>query len=154
MLAKHTRMKLTTHRAGLIAAALTLGALFAACPLSRQLILRPMFAVFDSSYVPANVKPVPFDRDLWLAGKARHRVGMAQYLADKNLLDGKTKVELIEMLGEPDIVQPGDEGTRWLLGYYAKGLFDESLRLELTVGEDGTARGAIVSVSWYDPRER
>ncbi|MDY3552723.1 hypothetical protein R5W24_001811 [Gemmata sp. JC717] len=79
---------------------------------------------------------------------------MARYLADKKLLDGKSRAELVEMLGEPDVDRPGDEGVRWLLGFYAKGLFDEALWLELTLGEKGTASGAIVSVNWDDPRRR
>ncbi len=79
---------------------------------------------------------------------------MANYLANEKMLDGKTRSELVEMLGEPDFERPGDEGTRWLLGFYAKGLFDESLWLELTIGENGRARGAIVGVSWEDPRTR
>jgi hypothetical protein len=57
------------------------------------------------------------------------------------------------MLGEPDVDKPGDEGMRWLLGFHAKGLFDESLWLELTIGENGTAHGAGVGVDWNDPRD-
>ncbi len=45
----------------------------------------------------------------------------------------------------------GDEWTRWLLGYYTKGLFDEILWLELTLGADGKARRAVVGASWEDP---
>ena len=45
-------------------------------------------------------------------------------------------------------------GMRWLLGFYAKGLFDETLWLELTIGEKGTASGAGVSMNWDDPRKR
>lgn len=77
---------------------------------------------------------------------------MAHHLAETKLLDGKTRSELVELLGEPDRERPGDEGTRWLLGFYAKGLFDETLWLALTIGEDGKAHGAIVFADWYDPR--
>lgn len=128
--------------------------LCALCPISNTLLLRPLLANFDPRYVSGQVEPIPFDRDLWRAGKARHRVGMAHYLADNKLLDGKTRFELVEMLGEPDVDQPGDEGVRWLLGFYAKGLFDETLWLELTLGEKQTASGALVSMNWDDPRSR
>ncbi|MBY0458643.1 MAG: hypothetical protein K2V38_14990 [Gemmataceae bacterium] len=138
----------------LVALTVVFVGLCALCPLSNTLVLRPILAVFDPRYSPGRVEPMPFDRDLWRAGKARHRVGMARYLADHNLLDGKTRSELVDMLGEPDIDQPGDEGVRWLLGFYAKGLFDETLWLELTLGESGTASGAIVSANWDDPRSR
>jgi len=132
----------------------TSAGLCALCPISNCLILRPILANFDSRYVSGHVTPMPFDQDLWRAGKACHRVAMAHGLADKKLLDGKTRAELVEMLGEPDIEQPGPEGTRWLLGYYTKGLFDESLWLEVTIGENRTASGAIVAMDWYDPRRR
>ena len=138
----------------LIVSTATLAGLCALCPISNSLILRPILASFDSRYVSGHVAPMPFDRDLWRAGKACHRVAMAHDLADKNLLDGKTRAELVETLGEPNIERPGPEGTRWLLGYYAKGLFDESLWLEVTIGENGTASGAIVARDWYDPRQR
>ncbi|MDY3563333.1 hypothetical protein R5W23_004834 [Gemmata sp. JC673] len=148
----------TRQRRKSTALAVILGAsvvgLCALCPISNGLLLRPLLAAFDSRYVPGQIEPMPFDRDLWRAGNGRHRVGMARYLSDKKLLDGKSRAELVEMLGEPDVDQPRDEGVRWLLGFYAKGLFDETLWLELTLGEKGTASGAIVSVSWDDPRRR
>jgi hypothetical protein len=132
----------------------TLLGLCALCPITNTLILRPILARFDSRYISGRGKPIPFDRDLWSAGKARQRVAMAQYLADNKLLDGKTRSELVEMLGEPDIYRPGDEGMRWLLGYYAKGLFDETLWLALSIDEKGRASGAIVMRDWCDPRSR
>lgn len=138
----------------LVVLALTFMGLCALCPISNGLLLRPILANFDSRYTSGLNEPVPFDRELWRTGKARHRVGMAHYLADKKLLDGKTRAELVEMLGEPDSDRPGDEGMRWLLGFCAKGLFDETLWLELTIGEKGTASGAGVGVSWDDPRRR
>jgi hypothetical protein len=138
----------------LVAGTAALVGLCALCPLSNTLLLRPILSNFDSRYVSGQVEPMPFDRDLWRGGKARHRVGMARYLAEKKLLDGKTRSELVEMLGEPDVDQPGNEGVRWLLGFHAKGLFDETLWLELTIGEKGTASGAIVSMNWDDPRKR
>jgi hypothetical protein len=109
---------------------------------------RLILANLDPRYVSDEVESIPFDRDSWRAGRVRHRVGMAKYLADKKLLDGKTRSELVEMLGEPDVDQPGDEGMRWRLGFYAKGLFDETLWLELTNGAEGTASGAIIGTSW------
>lgn len=121
-------------------------------PLSYALIVRPLLANFDSRYHSGHVAPMPFDRNMWLAGKARHRVGMAQYLAEKMLLEGKSRAELVEMLGEPDIDKSGPEGMRWLLGYSAKGLFDETMWLEMTIYEDGKASGAIIGIDWYDPR--
>ena len=130
-----------------------LGLIFVVSPCGR-LIVRPILAIFDSRYVSGEVAPIPFDRDLWFEGKARHRVGMAHHMANEGLLDGKTREQLVEMLGVPDAELPGDEGTRWILGYVAKGMFDESLWLELTIGEDGTASGAIVNQNWDDPRER
>jgi hypothetical protein len=138
----------------LVASAVTFVGLCALCPISNTLLLRPIVSNFDSRYVSGHVGPIPFDRDSWRAGKARHRVGMAHYLADNKLLEGKTRAELVEMLGEPDGDQPGDEGVRWLLGFHAKGLFDETLWLELTIGAKGTASGAIVSENWDDPRRR
>jgi hypothetical protein len=128
--------------------------LCALCPISNGLILRPILANFDSRYVSGAVTPMPFDQGQWRSRKARHRVAMALTLADEKRLDGKTRAELVEMLGEPDIERTGDEGIRWLLGYYAKGLFDETLWLELTIGENGTASGAVVANDWYDPRQR
>lgn len=122
------------------------------CPATNSLLLRPILANFDSRYASSHVDPVPFDRDLWLAGKARHRVGMAHHLTNNNLLVGKTRSELVEVLGEPDIDRPGDEGMRWLLGFHAKGLFDETLWLGVTLGNDGKVKGSLVWMDWYDPR--
>jgi hypothetical protein len=144
-------LKVTLTLAALMAA---LAGLCALCPISNVPLLRPLIANFDSRYVSDQVEPMPFDRDLWRAGKARHRVAMADYLADKKQLEGKTREELVAMLGEPDVDKPGPEGTRWLLGYYAKGMFDETLWLELTIGENGNASGAGIRVDWYDPRRR
>ena len=78
---------------------------------------------------------------------------MAHFLADKKLLYGKTRAEMVEMLGEPDIDKPGPDGTRWLLGYYAKGLFDETLWLELNIDEQGKVSDGGVGVDWNDPRK-
>jgi len=126
----------------------------AICPLSNTLVLRPFLSNFDSRYCSPGIAPESFDRDLWRKGNARHRVGMAHYLVEQKLLEGKSRGEVVEMLGEPDVDKPGDEGVRWLLGYYAKGLFDETMWLEITIKDDGTATGAIVSVNWDDPRNR
>src|SRR5262249_39547269 len=60
--------------------------------------------------------------------KAHHRARMAYYLADRKTLDGLTRADPVEMLGEPDVEKPGDEGTRWFLGRISKGPFDETLR--------------------------
>jgi hypothetical protein len=136
---------------GLIGASLLLAGLFVACPFSRQLIVRPFVAQFDSSYVPADVEPMPFDRDLWLAGKARHRVGMAKDLLKNKVLIGMTRAALIEMLGEPD---DADGRPRWLLGYEAKGLFDESVWLDVTISPEGTASEPVIYASWEDPRRQ
>jgi hypothetical protein len=43
-------------------------------------------------------------------------------------LDGLTRADPVEMLGEPDVEKPGDKGTRWFLGRISKGPFDETLR--------------------------
>lgn len=115
-------------------------------------LLRQVNAVFSSSYVPADADPKPFQQDQWLAGKARHRAGMAKYLVDRKVLVGMTRGALVEMLGEPDLDQPGDEGLRWLLGYHAKGLFDESVWLEVTISDQGIVSSTIIGVDWYDPR--
>jgi hypothetical protein len=79
---------------------------------------------------------------------------MARDLVARKVLEGKNRAELVELLGEPDEERPGDEGTRWLLGFHAKGLFDESLWLELSIRADGTATGAVVGRDWSDPRRR
>src|SRR5262245_12700151 len=114
-------------RMPLLVLAAVMGSLVGLCaisPLGNTLIVRPILANFDSRYVSSvEYEPLPFDPDSWRAGKARHRVGMARYLADTKLLDGKTRAEVVAMLGEPDIDRPGDEGMRWLVGFYAKGLF-------------------------------
>ena len=120
-------MKRSDWAVRLIVTTLTLFGLCAICPLGRALVLRPLVAVFDSRYVPAHVEREPFDRDSWLAGKARHRVGMAKFLVDTNALNGASRGALLDMLGDPDVDQLGGDRTRWLLGYHAKGLFDESL---------------------------
>jgi hypothetical protein len=142
-------MRRMARKLGWLLVAVGLCGLFALCPLSK-----PFAPVFDSRYVPANNDPIPFDRDRWLAGKARHRVGMAHDLVNRTALDGMSRAAVVAMLGEPDVEQPGDEGMRWLLGYHAKGMFDESLWLAVTVFQDGTVYGGIVSVSWEDPRRR
>lgn len=126
----------------------------ALCPVSNTLLLRPLLARFDSRYVPTHVEPMPFDPDQWRAGTARQRVGMARDLSARKVLVGKTRAELVEMLGEPDVDRPGADGTRWLLGFYAKGLFDETLWLEVSIGKDGIVSSAGVGTSWADPRER
>jgi hypothetical protein len=144
-------MRTATLICGCVAAAF-LG-LCALCPLSNTVLLRPILAIFDSRYV-RSAEPMPFDPDLWRAGKARHRLGMAHVLVEKKLLDGKTRAELVEMLGEPDIDELKDEGMKWFIGFYPKGLFDETLWLELTIGEKGTAHGAGIGVHWTDLRDK
>ncbi len=126
----------------------------ALCPVSNTLVLRPLLSIFDSRYCSPGITPMPFDRELWQTGHARHRVGMAHFLVEAKLLEGKSRGEVVEMLGQPDVDKPGDEGVRWLLGYYAKGLFDETMWLELTIKDDGTATGAVVNVNWDDPRKQ
>ena len=138
----------------LVALIVVLVGMRAICPVSNTLFLRPLLKNFDSRYVSANVEPMPFDRDLWRTGKGHHRVGMAHHLTDRKLLHGKTRDELVELLGEPDVERSGQEEMRWLLGFYAKGLFDETLWLRATVGEDGKVCDAGVGVDWDDPRRR
>jgi hypothetical protein len=121
-----------------LALTVVLAGLCAPCPISNTLLLRPLLAHFDPRYVSGRIAPVPFDRDRWPTGRAQHRAGMAQHLIESGVLVGKTRAQLVEMLGEPD-GRPGRDGSRWLLGYSAKGLFDETLWLEVTFGEDGTA---------------
>ena len=124
------------------------------CPVSNTLFVRPILANFDSRYVSSGpVAAIPFNHDLWRAGKARHRVGMARFLIERKLLEGKTRAELVEMLGEPDMDKPGDEGVRWLLGFYAKGLFDETGWLALSINDDDKASGSCVWWDWHDPRK-
>ncbi len=137
----------------LAAVSMAIGIVCGACPFSRQLVIRPALAHFDSRYMTESVDPMPLDRDLWQRDKACHRVAMAHELVENKRLDGKTHAELVEMLGRPDIENPGDEGMRWLLGYYAKGLFDESIWLGITI-KDGSASGAIIFTNWDDPRDR
>src|SRR5947207_14475802 len=97
----------------LVALTVTFVGLCALCPISNTLFLRPVLALFDSRYVSGQVESIPFDHDLWMAGKARHRVGMAQHLVDKKFLIGKTRAELVEMFGEPNVDQPEQEEMRW-----------------------------------------
>jgi len=75
---------------------------------------------------------------------------MAQDLASKKLLNGMTRAELVEMLGEPDVERPEQEEAQWLLGFHAKGLFDETVWLRVTIGDNGKARDAGVGVDWDD----
>jgi hypothetical protein len=127
--------------------------LLISCPFSNTILIRPILAQFDSRYVTRSSHGShPFDRARWKTADADTRVGMAQHLAETKSLDGLTLDELTDLLGPPDINQPGDEGVRWLLGFSAKGLFDEVLWLQLTL-DDGRARGAGVGVDWNDPRK-
>lgn len=118
------------------------------CPLINALPFRLILANVDPRYTSGQIDSIPFNRDLWMSRIARYRVGMARYLVHNKQLDGKTRFELIAMLGKPDVDEPGDEGMRWHLGYEMRGLFDETVWLELTIGEKGTASGAIVSARW------
>jgi hypothetical protein len=120
----------------------------AICPISNGLLLRPFLANFDSRYISGDVTPFPFDRKLWLDGKGNHRLAMAHDLIDNNRLVGKTRAELVDMLGEPRDDHSRPDCIRWLLGYRAKGLFDESLWLQVTIREDGTASDAIIGKDW------
>jgi hypothetical protein len=79
---------------------------------------------------------------------------MARELVARKALEGISRTALVGMLGAPDAGGPGDEGTRWFLGYVSKGLFDETLWLDATVGDDGAAHGVGVSKDWYDPHRR
>jgi hypothetical protein len=122
------------------------------CPFSNTLLIRPILAQFDSRYVTRSPHASQhFDRARWKRADADTRVCMAKHLVETKSLDGLKLDELTDLLGPPDINQPGDEGVRWFLGFYAKGLFDEVLWLELTL-DDGRAHGAIVGVDWNDPR--
>ena len=147
-------MRRKYRRAGvaLAAVSMAIGMVCGACPFSRQLVLRPVLAHFDSRYLTESVDPMPFGRELWYRGKACHRVAMAHELVDNKRLEGKIHAELVDRLGPPDIDNPGDEGTRWLLGYYAKGLFDESIWLGVTM-RDRSAFLAIIFTNWDDLRK-
>ena len=136
-----------------IVACVGLVSLCALCPLSNSLLLRPLLAQVDPRYISSGVAPAPFDPKGWRNGSGNQKTAMAKWIENTKALEGKTRAELVEMLGEPDIDKPGDEGVRWLLGFYAKGLFDESKWLVVTIKEDGTATGAGVWTDWLDPRQ-
>ena len=137
--------------AGLVACVLLLS-LCAACPLCNTLVLRPLLAQVHPRYVTPGVGQAPFDPEGWRTGSGNRRLAMARWLEKSGALEGRTRAEVVAMLGEPDLDEPGDEGVRWLLGFHAKGLFDESKWLVLTIGEDGKATGVGVWTDWYDPR--
>ncbi len=132
---------------GVVASVLIIS-LCAASPLSNTLLLRPLLAQVDPRYVTPGVDPAPFDPKGWRSGSGNQRLAMATWLEQSNALEGKTRAGVVEMLGEPDISKPGDEGVRWLLGFHAKGLFDESKWLVLTVTEDDRATGVGVWTDW------
>lgn len=122
------------------------------CPFSNTFLVRPFLAQFDSRYITRTTHPSRlFDREKWKTANADTRVCMANDLSETKKLDGLTLDELTDLLGPPDINQPGEEGLRWFIGFTAKGLFDEVLWLELTLDE-GKAHGAGVRVDWNDPR--
>jgi len=137
-----------------LVACISMVVICAACPFSNKMILRPLLAQVDPRYISSGVDPAPFDPKGWRSGSGNQKMAMAKWLDETKALEGKTRAEVVEMLGEPDIDEPGDEGVRWLLGFYAKGLFDESKWLVLTIMEDGKASGVGVWTDWYDPRER
>lgn len=157
---EHTVMAMATRRLRnvtlvLLGTSVALVGLCAACPLSNSLILRPLLARFDSRYMPGStseVGPMPFDRELWHRGRALDRVGMAEQFVRDNSLNGKARGELIDMFGEPDFDQPGDEGLRWRVGFVAKGMFDETVWLAVTILDDGTATGACLCQDWNQPK--
>lgn len=120
----------------------------AACPLSNTLLLRPLLAQVDPRYVTPGVDPLPFEAKGWRSGSGNQRLAMAKWLDQTAALEGKTRAEVVELLGEPDLDGSGDERVRWRLGYLAKGLFDESKWLVLTIGEDGRATGVGVWTDW------
>jgi hypothetical protein len=137
----------------LLIPAVILVGLCAVSPFGR-LFLQPIRPNFDSRYSAPGARPVPFDQARWQSGPGRNRVAMAHYLIEEGALFGKTSVELLEMLGKPDFDEPGQERMRWLLGFYAKGLFDESLWLDVDVETEGKVRRAAFATDWHDPRER
>jgi hypothetical protein len=117
-------------------------------------LLAAYFLWRDSRYVGESPDTrMPFDRRLWMAGKPRHREAMAHELVARRTLEGMSRAAVVEMLGEPDVEKPGDEGVRWFLGYIPKFLFDETLWLELTITEEGVVRGPTFGVDWYDPHK-
>jgi hypothetical protein len=110
--------------------------------------IRAILAPLNPWVISGGYAKREFDHDLWILGQGQRRFNMAHWLVENKILEGKSRTELIEMLGAPDVDQPGDEGVRWLLGYKPKGLFDESLWLELTIGPDSRVRCAVVGVHW------
>lgn len=66
-----------------------------------------------------DVPPATFERTRWAAGAARDRIGMAKTLIRDRTLIGKTRPEVIALIGPPDM------HDWWMLAERDTGLFPE-----------------------------
>ena len=78
-------------------------------PLVRMAFCIIGFGILSSCAEP---KPQPFDTTKWLVGNASVRASMVQDINQRRLLEGKTKAEVVQLLGKPDY-----ELNEWVWSY-------------------------------------
>lgn len=84
-----------------------------------------------------------FDSEKWKNSDLRTRGQMVEDLADKNILEGKTKSEVKAILGEPDYINPntgdwtyktdkgyrgGSDGNTWIFWFHTDFIKSETVK--------------------------
>lgn len=82
--------------------------------------------------------PAPLDRAKWDAGAARDRIGMAKALVRDKTLIGRTRTEVIELIGPPDT------GDWWMLATRGTGVLPNTDWLSVDFGRDGRVTEARI----------
>lgn len=86
----------------------------------------------------------PFDSAGWRNGDAVTRGTMYSDLGTTHALEGKSRDEVLEMLGEPDKKRPNAKGEAWL---YRVEVVGRRIRSYVPVSFDGDGRASFGEVS-------
>lgn len=90
-----------------------------------------------------------FDTPTWLSTRAEQRYYMARFLLDSGVLTGKSRAEVLSMLGKPDSGSVDPSSTDWML--YCLGPERGSMFridddwLEITFSHERTEKGVIAA---------
>lgn len=99
------------------------------------LVFVALSPVFRLGPLPADASPRPFHPTKWADGGNGTRIGMAKQLVTDGALVGRSRDDLIAMLGTPSDRFGTPNETWWFVGEGGQGMFDDWYIL-VTFGED------------------
>ena len=96
-------------------------------------------------FILVGCNSLPFDTQKWKEGNARERGSMSRNLIQKQILENKSKEEVIELLGDPDRDDTGCISYKLDLGGYAS-MLEWSYKLQICFDQEN-GKSTIIQIN-------